>query len=141
MAPQNLPVSVFLAICNEVIEDSVTRNKTLVSLFDRIGVPGFPAVHQRTGVLVSLQGAVGDIAVTISIKSPDGTALVSLDGKAHNSDPSQSVDFAMNVAGLQLPEAGHYTLEVSSGGELLAQRTFRVIPISDLGLEFKAALT
>jgi len=40
-----------IIICNEVIEDKRTNNKTLVGLFSRIGTKAVPCVHPRMFVM------------------------------------------------------------------------------------------
>ncbi len=49
------PICVSLIICNEVIEDKRSGNKTLVGLFNSVMAPALPVVHPRMFVMASLR--------------------------------------------------------------------------------------
>ena len=53
------PTCIAIIICNEVIEDKRTNNKTLVSLFNGISTPSLPAAHPRLFVMASFTSGSG----------------------------------------------------------------------------------
>src|SRR5919198_1052031 len=93
------PSCVAIVICNEVIEDKWTNNKTLVGLFNSIAAPGLPAHHHRMFIMVSLTDGRGEWPV-----------LLAIEGR-----------------GLPLPEAGEYHVGLFCGGRPLASRRFTVV--------------
>src|SRR5947209_11779280 len=104
------PICIAVIICNEVIEDKATSNKTLVSIFNTIGTPGLPCQHPRMFVMASLTDGRGRWPITFRITDPSGRAIMRLDGEAHFGSPLDVVDLVLQVRGLQLEEAGEHTV-------------------------------
>ena len=77
------PFCIAIVICNEVIEDKTTSNKTLVSIFNTIGTPGVPCQHPRMYVMASLTDGRGRWPITFRITGPSGAMLMQMDGEAH----------------------------------------------------------
>lgn len=121
------PICIAVVICNEVIEDKTTSNKTLVSIFNTIGTPGLPCHHPRMFVMASLTDGRGTWPVTFRITGPSGRVLMRLDGDAHFSNPLEVIDLVLQVRGLQLFEAGEHTVDVMSGHDVLGSRRFSVV--------------
>lgn len=121
------PVCVAIVICNEIIEDKRTSNKTLVSLFNSVGVPALPATHPRLFLLASLTNLGADLPVSFSIKSHSGREIMRVDGVASSGgDPLAVIDLVVEVLGLTLEEAGVHFVDVVSGDALLGSRRFTV---------------
>jgi len=121
------PICVAIIICNEIIEDKRTSNKTLVSLFNSIGVPSLPATHPRLFLLASLTNLREELPIGFSIKSPSGHELLRIDGRASNGgDPLGVIDLVVEVLGLTLGEEGVHFVDVISGDTLLGSRRFTV---------------
>jgi mRNA interferase RelE/StbE len=57
--PNIKPEFLSLAICETVIEDKRTGNKTVVNIFDRISAPRFPLLFPRLTVFAALSGLHG----------------------------------------------------------------------------------
>ena len=121
------PFCIAIVICNEVIEDKTTSNKTLVSIFNTIGTPGVPCQHPRMFVMASLTDGRGRWPICFRITDPSGATLMRMDGEAHFANPLDVVDLVLQVRGLQLNEAGEHRVEVLVGGEPRGSRRFTVI--------------
>lgn len=121
------PVCVAIVICNEIIEDKRTSNKTLVSLFNSIGVQSLPATHPRLFLLASLTNLGADLPVSFSIKSHSGREIMRVDGvTSSGGDPLAVIDLVVEVLGLTLEEEGVHFVDVVSGDALLGSRRFTV---------------
>ena len=121
------PVCVAIVICNEIIEDKRTSNKTLVSLFNSIGVPALPATHPRLFLMASLTNLREETAVSFSLKSPSGKELLRINGAANSGDdPLSVIDLVVEVLGLVLGEEGVHFVDVLAGDMLLGSRRFTV---------------
>ena len=123
------PVCVAIIICNEVIEDKRSSNKTLVSLFNSIAVSALPAMHPRLFLMASLTNLGEDEPISFSVKSPSGKEIMHMDGSASSDgDRLGSIDLVVEVLGLTVGEMGVHSVDVLSGDTLLGSRRFSVIP-------------
>ena len=121
------PVCVAIVICNEIIEDKRTSNKTLVSLFNSVGVPALPAMHPRLFLMASLTNLRENLPVTFSVKSPSGQEILRVNGEAGSGgDPLTVVDLVVEVLGLPIGEEGVHFVDVLTGDVLLGSRRFTV---------------
>ena len=123
------PVCVAIVICNEIIEDKRTSNKTLVSLFNSVGVPALPATHPRLFLMASLTNLREELPVTFSIKGPSGREILRVNGAASSGgDPLAVIDLVVEVLGLPIGEEGVHFVDVLTGDALLGSRRFTVQP-------------
>jgi hypothetical protein len=121
------PVCVAMVICNEIIEDKWTNNKSLIGLFSSIAAPGLPAQHSRMFIMVSLTDGRGEWPTILRIESPAGDELFKAEGSIHFDDPLAVHDVVIEVRGLPLPEAGEYHVGLVCGNRPLASRRFTVV--------------
>lgn len=121
------PICIAIVICNEVIEDKTTSNKTLVSIFNTIGTPGLPCQHPRMFVMASFTDGRGTWPIVFRITGPSGAVLMRLDGEAHFASPLDVVDLVLQVRGLQLHEPGEHAVDILVGNELRGSRRFAVV--------------
>ncbi|MCS6861187.1 MAG: hypothetical protein NZT92_12795 [Abditibacteriales bacterium] len=121
------PICVAIVICNEIIEDKTTNNKTLVSLFSAIQVSSLPTQHPRMFIMASFTSGHGKFPISFRITSPSGQELMRIDGEADFVDPLATYDFVVEVRSLVLHEEGVHTVDVLVGGEPLAGRRFNVV--------------
>ena len=124
------PLCVAIIICNEIIEDKRTSNKTLVSLFNSISVPALPAMHPRLFFFASVTHVQEDQPLSFTITSPSGRELLRADGAVSSGgDPAAVIDLTLEVLGLTVGEEGVHALNVVSGETVLGSRSFSVIKI------------
>lgn len=121
------PICVAIVICNEIIEDKATNNKTLVSLFSAIQAPSLPTQHPRMFIMASFTSGLGRFPVSFRITSPSGQELMRINGEAEFPDPLATYDFVVEVRNLVLHEEGVHVVDVIVGGEPLAARRFSVV--------------
>lgn len=125
------PACIAIVVCNEIIEDRWTNNKTLVSLFSSITAVELPAQHARMFIMASLTDGRGDWPVVVRIESPGGEELFKAEGSIQFEDPLAVHDLVIEVRGLPLPETGEYHVGLLCGGRLLGSRRFSVVEETD----------
>lgn len=123
---QNPPTCISVVICNEIIEDKRTNNKTLVSLFNSIVVKNVPTTHPRMFVMASLTDARGQWPISFIVRSPQGEDLVRFEAQAVFYNPVSVVDISVEILGLSLPELGVYFVDVMTDTYPLGSRRFTV---------------
>ena len=123
---QGMPRCIAIVVCNEVIEDKRTNNKTLVGLFNQIAVNALPSVHPRMFVLVSLTDLSGKAPVLIRISSASKT-VAEFPGELATDDPRAVADIVLELRGLPLEEAGAYRIDVLVHQVSIADRYFHVV--------------
>jgi hypothetical protein len=123
---KQIPSCISIVICNEVIEDRRTNNKTLVSLFNGIVTPAIPCVHPRMFIMASLIDGIGDWPITLRITGPSDQTIVELKGTHSFGDPLSVNDLIFELHGLPLNEEGVYIADVFAGGRQIAARRFFV---------------
>lgn len=120
------PLCVALIICNEVIEDKRSGNKTLVGLFNGIMTAQVPATHPRMFVMASLTSGTGEWPFSFHIQSPGGREIFRMQDTARFTDPLVSHDLVVELRNLPLEEEGVYFVDLLLGGEPIANRRFTV---------------
>jgi hypothetical protein len=121
------PTCVAIIVCNEVIEDKWTNNKSLIGLFNSVSAQQLPAHHPRMFVMVSLTDGRGEWNVVINITGPSLQPLFKAEGHMRFDDPIAVHDLVVEVRGLPLPEDGEYAVELTCGGRFLVSRRFTVV--------------
>jgi len=122
----SIPEVLAIIICNEVIEDKHTNNKTLVGLFNGITVRSLPAFHSRICVVASLTGIIGEMPIGIRIMSPSDV-VADVKGKTNSEDGEVVLDLVVEFRDLPLKEEGTHRVEVYAGNVALAGRNFTVV--------------
>jgi hypothetical protein len=121
------PLCLAIIICNEVIEDKRSNNKTLVSLFSRIGTKSIPCVHPRMFVMASLTDGHGTVPLVFRIVHlATQEHVVELRAEASFASPMDVSDVVLEFRNLPLKKEGSYAVEVLADGELLGMRRLYV---------------
>ena len=121
------PVCVLLAICNDVIEDKSTNNKSLIGLYNQVGTPSVPAVQGKMCIVASVANVRGnDIPVKFEIIDPEDTVVFTGGIKISSNDPLLVHDMVVQMFGFPLQKFGPYRLELHAAGQYMLSRTFTV---------------
>ena len=121
------PKCISIVICNEVLEDKRTNNKSLIGLFNMVATTALPCVQPRLCILVSLVEGQGEVPVKIRIVSPSNETLVQVEGKQHFDSPRDVADLVFEFQSLPLHEAGEYAVDVFANDEHRAERRFTLL--------------
>ena len=122
------PIGIALIICDRVIIDAKTNEKTLVGIFNQINAQRFPAVHPRLSIFVSVTGGRGNVKGEIRCfneSSPDKTVF-GASGPISFVDPNHVFEITFELRNVGLPEPGVYNVQFLCDGELVFLRRFHV---------------
>jgi len=124
------PQCLGLMVCDAVIEDSRSRNKSLINMFNGILTPAVPARHDKMCAFVAFSGGRGSVPIALRLcYDPDySTDLLRLDGNVEfpKEHPHAVVDMVFEIRGFVFPNFGQYTFEVICDEVPLIARRFTV---------------
>lgn len=119
-------------VCDSVIEDSLTKKKSLIGLFTHLQAMTFPFQHHQIGLYFCLTDAEGTDHFDIDLMHVNSDQLVcraSLPDIVIG-DRLQIADFGINVPALLFPSPGRYEFRLRMHGRVIAQKDFSVIQVS-----------
>ncbi|MCP9455535.1 MAG: hypothetical protein NNA18_05440 [Nitrospira sp.] len=121
-------VQAFL-VCDQVIEDRLTRKKSLIGLFTHLQSPVFPFQHQHMGLYFCLTDVEGTHQFEIDLVSLNNEQLVcrAVLPSISIGDRLQISDFGINIPSLIVPSPGRYEFRLKMDGHLIAQKDFHVV--------------
>jgi len=126
-----------LILCDHVIEDVRTRNKSLISMFNGVLSAAVPIRHDKMCAFASFTGGRGVVPIVLRLcfDQEYETDLLSLTGDVEfsSSNPNAVVDMVFEIRGFPFQKFGGYTFEVVCDGVPLMQRRFNVTQDSSLG--------
>ena len=124
-------VQAFL-VCDQVIEDSVTKKKNLIGLFTHLQAFNFPFQHQQMGLYFCLTDAEGTYRFDIDLMYLNSEQLVCRATLPNIviADRLQISDFGINMPSLVFPAPGRYEFRLRMEGHLIAQKDFNVMQLS-----------
>lgn len=125
--PLERPICVALVICDVVIEDKRTGNKTLVGLFNNIIAPQMPAVHPRMFLMASLTSGRGTWPFTFRITGPSGQEIFRMQETTRFTDPLAVHDVIIELRNLPLEETGVHFVDLMLLDSQVANRRFTVM--------------
>jgi len=123
-------VQAFL-VCDQVIEDSVTKKKSLIGLFTHLQAVSFPFQHVQMGLYFCLTDAEGTYHFDIELMYLNAEQLVcratlpniAIGDRLHISD------FGINIPSLVFPAPGRYEFRLCMEGRLIVQKDFNVMQL------------
>ena len=126
----NPSIQAFL-VCDSVIEDSLTKKKSLIGIFTHLQAVTFPFQHHQVGLYFCLTDAEGTYHLEIDLVYVNTDQLVcraSLPDIAIQ-DRLQIADFGINMPALLFPAPGRYEFRLRMNGRVIAQKDFHVIQL------------
>lgn len=121
-------VQAFL-VCDQVIEDSLTKKKSLIGIFTHLQAVSFPFQHQQLGLYFCLTDAEGTYHFDIDLSYLNDEQLVCRATLPNIviGDRLQISDFGINIPSLIFPAPGRYEFRLRMEGHLIAQKDFNVM--------------
>ena len=126
----NPSVQAFL-VCDCVIEDSLTKKKSLIGLFTHLQAATFPFQHHQLGLYFCMTDAEGTYHFEIDLVYVNTDQLVcraSLPDIVIG-DRLQISDFGNNIPALLFPAPGRYEFRLRMNNRVAAQKDFNVIQL------------
>lgn len=121
-------VQAFL-VCDHVIEDSLTRKKSVIGIFTHLQAAVFPFQHQHMGLYFCLTDVEGTHQFEIDLVYLNNEQLVcrAVLPSISIGDRLQISDFGINIPSLIVPSPGRYEFRLKMDGHLIAQKDFNVV--------------
>jgi hypothetical protein len=119
-------------ICDCVIEDSLTKKRTLIGIFTHLQALSFPFQHQQLGLYFCMTDAEGTYHFDIDLVYVHTDQLVCRASLPHVviGDRLQISDFGINIPALVFPAPGRYEFRLRLDGHVIAQKDFHVMKVS-----------
>ena len=128
MGTPDTPIGIALIICDRVITDAATQEKTLVSTFNQVSAPSFPCIHPRMTIFVSVTNGRGttDAAIKCVNESEQGKTVFGMKGVIPFTDPNHVVEMSFQFNNVTFVKPGLHCIEFLCNGELILQSRFKV---------------
>ena len=122
------PECVNLLVCESVVEDARTHNKSIQNCFNGIYAFQFPVLQDRFTIFATLTNGKGENPVSIQVVN-DATkeVLIKEEGKIVFKSPMDYADITIEIRQLPFKQPGAYSVELWVAGELSQVRRFRVM--------------
>jgi len=122
------PQCLALIVCDLVIEDQRSGNKSLIGLFNTITAQALP-VGKRLYVFLSIGGMDHLVPFTLRLQGPLGQlAEMNMQPSGEKAvGPEVVHDIVIEIPNLQLPQAGAYNFELWQEKTLMAKRGFSLV--------------
>jgi hypothetical protein len=125
------PTCLAIIICNNVVEDVRTHNKTIIDSFNRIWGQKFPCIHPKMTVFISLTDGRGENDVRVQVLREtengfDNKPIAMTEGKVRFTNPLDVADIVIDILGLPFKEPGLYAVQLLVNGEIIGERRIGV---------------
>lgn len=118
------PILLSVVICDQVINDAITKRNSLIGIIETISAPSYPARHARLCFFCELTNGRGSVEITVKLVDVDKEDEMMLEQKApitfEHVHQVQSIIFDLN--GIIFPHQGEYRFQVFAGTEFLGER-------------------
>ncbi len=113
-------------VCELVLQDQDSRNKSLINMFNHVIVVALPAQMYRLCVLVSITDGRGEAEGRLELRDPDGELLITGASQVKFTDPNVVFDLCHEFRDIVFRKEGRYHFNFWLGGELVVMRPFVV---------------
>ena len=122
-----VPECLSFIICEGVVEDARSHNKSIFNCFNEIRARAFPVIHDRLTVFLALTNGHGTVNLRIRLSKDDKEPYVTLRGELSFPSPLHVVDMVFNMRQVPLPEPGAYRIEAWVDDRMVSQRRLMVL--------------
>jgi hypothetical protein len=121
------PIGVAIIICDRVIVETQTNNKTLVSIFNTISSPVFPCRHERLSIFIAFTNGQGLKKISLILRQLSSNSVnLTLSGDIQFPDPNAVIEMIFNLRNVVFAAPGTYAFEVHADGEYIFESRFHV---------------
>lgn len=122
------PIGIALIICDRVITDAKTNEKTLVGTFNQVHAQTFPAMHPRLSIFVGVTSGRGSVKGEIRCfnEATPSEPVFGAAGPILFRDPCHVVEITFELRNVVFRQPGMYHVQFLCDGELVFSRRFSV---------------
>jgi hypothetical protein len=122
------PTLVSLLVCDQVIDDRLSKKKSAIGLFNAVVVPSVPTRLHQLAVMATLTEISGRTPLQLRLmRDEDNRVLMKTNGHVDAPNPLAMVDLVFAMQGVPISQTGQYAFELLNEGELLGRRRFQVL--------------
>jgi hypothetical protein len=123
---KEIPIGVALIVCDRVITDAATQEKTLVGTFNQLNSIAFPCMCPRMTVFVGVTNGRGAIEAEIRCvnESEQNTVVFGMKGTIPFNNPNDVIEMGFQFNNITFPKPGMHSIQFLCEGELILQRRF-----------------
>ncbi len=126
------PIGVALVICDQIIEDSTSKKRSLIGLFNSVQCTDFPATLHKVCVFTSITQLNGNYEVELRCTNETTKdVVISAKGNAGSTDPNTVLEIGFEFASFCFPRPGLYGFEFLCDGEIILCTRFNVFRVSN----------
>ena len=116
-----------LLTADRVIKEDNGKH-SVIGIFDRFGVPSFPATLPPWGIYVALTNlSMGDHKFAINlVHDATSSAVLGIAGDMAIKGPGSGIEVALPVLSSTFPESGSYTMSLHIDGDHVATRIINI---------------
>lgn len=118
-----------LVVCERVIIEQGTGNKTLVGVFNAITSPVFPAVHPFLSIYLSLTNGSGSKNVELRLVRGAGV-VIAASSTVEFDTPNAVVEIIYRFRNVAFLEPGMHSFEVYADEELIFESRFQLVRLT-----------
>lgn len=124
------PHCLALVLCDAVIEDVRTRNKSLINMFNGILSHQVPVRHDKMCAFAAFSGGRGAVPISLRLcYDPEYEKdLLRMGGNVEFpvDNPQAVVDMVFEIRGFVFPQFGQYTFEIIADDVPILSRRFTI---------------
>jgi hypothetical protein len=116
--------------CDQVIRDEATKKSSLIGIFDRILATGFPALHARLTVYVSVIDAEGSYRLRLElVRVRDEMTVGRGDAEASVQDRFIPAEWIFELYGVKFEESGTYEFRLWVNDRFFGSKSLSVVEL------------
>ncbi len=118
------PVLLPIIICDQVILDARTNKTSIISAFETISAPKYPARHGRLAVFCQLTNGRGKAKITLRLVDVQQEDKIMFEAAVEQEfvDIRQIANLTFDIGGIVFPHTGEYRFQIYAGTEFLGER-------------------
>ncbi len=125
-----MPTALAFLIADLIIDDIVTRKKSIIGLFNSICSNKFPFRHREMNVFVSLTDGHGKYDTSlVCTRASDEKTIFKSSGIVDLQSPNTVVEINFALRNMEFPTHGKYIFQFYCGDKLLVMRPFDVLNV------------
>jgi hypothetical protein len=129
-----LPVPEAFLLCDQVVSDEFTKKKTLVGVFDRIWVSGFPTKHFPVVFYARLYDGQGEYNFRVDyVRANSHQVLGSASGKIAVANRYTGIEFSLAFPPIPIPEEGDYEFQLWINDHYIHRTKFKALKRPNTG--------
>ena len=113
-------------LCELVIQDQETKNRSLINMFNHVMVAQLPARMHRLSILVSITDGRGQSQGKLEIVDPEGAPVIRGVNPVVFRDPTVIFDLCYEFRDVVFHKEGRHNINFWLGDDLVVMRPFTI---------------